>query len=84
MDIESGQDQQNIILRDIERTRYDIGKVREDMDKLTKKLQSMATDIVSACPHDVWCAALTACITDPLFLPFRRVQNLELVRIFRT
>ncbi|CAO3671911.1 unnamed protein product [Umbelopsis ramanniana] len=47
MDIESGQDQQNIILRDIERTRYDIGKVREDMDKLTKKLQSMATDITS-------------------------------------
>ncbi|KAI9284613.1 hypothetical protein BC943DRAFT_325222 [Umbelopsis sp. AD052] len=47
MDIESGQDQQNIMLRDIERTRYDIGKVREDMDKLTKKLQSMATDITS-------------------------------------
>jgi hypothetical protein len=48
MDIESGQDQQNIISRDIERTRYDIGKVREDMDNLTKKLQSMATDIVRA------------------------------------
>lgn len=65
MDIESGQDQQNIILRDIERTKYDIGKVREDMDKLTKKLQSMATDIVSA--HMMfgvllsWHALLTPC-----------------------
>lgn len=83
MDTESGHDQHDIILRDIERTRYDIGKVREDMDKLTKKLQSMATDIVSA--HMMLGVLLVmACLTDSLLLPFRRVQNLELVRIFRT
>jgi hypothetical protein len=41
-------DQQATILRDVELTRYNIGKVRENMDKLTKKMQGMAEDIVSA------------------------------------
>lgn len=45
MDLETS-DQQATILRDVELTRYNIGKVREDMDKLTKKLQGMAEDIV--------------------------------------
>ncbi|GAB5592679.1 hypothetical protein Unana1_07579 [Umbelopsis nana] len=47
MELESSHDPQNIIIRDLERTRHDIGKVREDMDKLTKKLQDMAADITS-------------------------------------
>ncbi|KAM3578756.1 hypothetical protein VKS41_008775 [Umbelopsis sp. WA50703] len=38
-------DQQATILRDVELTRYNIGKVRENMDKLTKKMQGMAEDI---------------------------------------
>lgn len=47
MEFDVCQDSQNLMVRDLEQTRYDIGRVREDMDKLTKKLQGMAADIVS-------------------------------------
>lgn len=54
MELESSHDPQNLIIRDLERTRHDIGKVREDMDKLTKKLQDMAADIVSGHPTTIY------------------------------